>query len=177
MNLFTQLQQARSTQFVALVLDNEVTVGEFVTEPALPWRRIIQIDGNFQIGPGYPSPLTSEQAKFEMKNWDQVSLPGIVRTLSEIGAAVDCVVIGNNAGQGVPLAQALPRSLRASRGAIIYATSLPEQSIYEQLGYRSYFRRSETSARLLELAKQAARPLALYFINTIQHNERNYHDP
>jgi hypothetical protein len=112
-----------------------------------------------------------------MKNWDQVSLPGIVRTLSEIAAAVDCVVIGNNAGQGVPLAQAMPRSLRANRGAIVYATSLPEQSIYEQLGYRSYFRRSETSARLLELAKQAARSLALYFINTIQHNERNYHDP
>ena len=32
MNLLEQLQQARSKQFVALILDNEVTVGEFVTE-------------------------------------------------------------------------------------------------------------------------------------------------
>ena len=63
-----------------------------------------------------------------------------------------------------------------SRAAIIYANSLPEKSAYERLGYRTFFRRSDTVNRLLELAKTASRPLALCFINTIQHNEFNYHD-
>ncbi len=106
MNLITQLQQAKATQFVALILDNEVTVGEFVTEPPVPWTRIVQQNGTFRVAEGYPSLLTAEQGKFEMKNWDQVSLSGIMRTLGEIGAAIDYYVIGNNAGQGLPLAQA-----------------------------------------------------------------------
>jgi len=67
--------------------------------------------------------------------------------------------------------------LIANRAAIIYANSLPEKSAYGRLGYRTFFRRSEAVARLLELAKNASRPLALCFINTIQHNEFNYHDP
>ena len=177
MNLITQLQQARTKQFVALILDNEVTVGEFVTEPPLPWTRLIQQNGTFQIAESYPNYLTAEQARFEMKNWDQVSLPGIMRTLSEIGDALDFVVVGNNAGQGVPLAQAVPEELRASRAGIIYAASLPEQRAYERMGYRRYFRRAETSTQLIATAQQAHRPLALYFINTIQHNNLNYHDP
>jgi hypothetical protein len=177
MNLITQLHQAKTKQFVALILDNEVTVGEFVSEPPLPWTRIVQLNGIFRVADGYPNLLTLDQGKFEMKNWDEVSLPGITRTLSEIGAAIDYFVIGNNAGQGLALAQAVPQTLRANRAAIIYARSLPEQSAYEQLGYRSFFRRRETAARLLTLAKSAGRPLALYFMNTIQHNDLNYHDP
>jgi len=177
MNLLTQLQQARTKQFVALILDNEVTVGEFVSEPPLPWTRIVQRDGVFQFADGYPNLLTAEQGKFEMKNWDQVSLPGIMRTLGEIGAAIDYFVIGNNAGQGLPLAQAVPETLRASQAGIIYAASLPEQSAYQQLGYRLFFPRHETTTRMLTLAQEAGRPLALYFMNSIQHNPLNYHDP
>jgi len=172
-----QLQQARAKQFVALILDNEVTVGEFVTEPPLPWTRMVQRNGNFQIAEGYPSFLTAEQGKFEMKNWDQVSLSGIMRILGEIGDTLDFVVIGNNAGQGLPVAQAVSETLRASHAGIIYATNLPELRSYEQMGYRRHFRRAETSVRLLAEAQQAQRPLALYFINTIQHNHLNYHDP
>jgi hypothetical protein len=177
MNLITQLQQARTKQFVALILDNEVTVGDFVTEPPLPWTRIVQQNGIFQVAEGYPNFLTEEQGRFEMKNWDQVSLPGIMRTLGEIGDALDFVVIGNNAGQGLPLAQAVPEALRASHAGIIYAASLPERRSYEQIGYRCYFRRQETSARMLVMAQQVKRALGLYFMNTIQHNELNYHDP
>ena len=177
MTLKETLATHRADRYVALILDNEVTVGEFVTEPPLPWSRIVQQSGIFQIADGYPTTLTAAQGKFEMKNWDEVSLPGIMRTLGEIGAALDCVVIGNNAGQGVPLAQAVPQALRPDRSAIIYASSLPEQSVYEHLGYRTFFRRRETAPRLLALAKEAGRPLALYFINSIQHNETNYHDP
>jgi hypothetical protein len=87
------------------------------------------------------------------------------------------VLFGNNAGQGLPLAQSLPPNLIRDRAAIIYANTLPEIDSYKRLGYRTFFRRSEAASRLLELAKSATRPLALYFINTIQHNEFNYHHP
>jgi hypothetical protein len=177
MNLITQLQQAKAKQFVALILDNEVTVGEFVAEPPAPWTRIVQQNGTFRVAEGYPSLLTAEQGKFEMKNWDQVSLSGMMRILGEIGAAVDYYIIGNNAGQGLPLAQAVSETLRASQAGIIYAANLPEQSAYQQLGYRHFFRRQETAPRLLTLAQEAGRPLALYFMNSIQHNDLNYHDP
>jgi hypothetical protein len=112
-----------------------------------------------------------------MKNWDAVSLPEMMRTLGEIGPVLDFVVIGNNAGQGLPLAQAVPQTLRSAQAAVIYASSLPERSAYQQLGYQSFFPRRETVGQLLTLAKAANRPLALYFMNSIQHNELNYHDP
>ena len=176
MTLITQLQQTKTKQFVALILDNEVTVGEFVTEPPLPWTRIVQQNGIFQVAEGYPNLLTTEQGKYEMKNWDEVSLSGIMRTLNELGDAVDYFIIGNNAGQGLPLAQAVPENLRASQAGIIFASSLPEQTAYERLGYRSFYRRRETAARLAALAERGNRPLALYFLNTIQHNDLNYHD-
>ena len=162
--------------FRALILDNEVTVGEFVAAPALPWARLVQEDGTFRMATGYPTVLTASQAKFEMRNWDEVSLPSIRRALSTLDG-FDHVIFGNNAGQGLPLAQSLAGSMIPERAAIIYAESLPEKQIYEQLGYRNFFRRRETLSKLLNLSAAAARPLALYFINTIQHNSLNYHDP
>jgi hypothetical protein len=170
------LQRLSTDHFVALILDNEVTVGEFVTAPPLPWIRLVQQNGVFQIVEGYPCVLTVAQAKFEMKNWDEVSWPAIARALAEL-ETVDYVLFGNNAGQGLPLAQSLAPGLIGDRAAIIYADSLPEQRAYEQLGYRVFFKRRETVTRLLALANSAGRPLALCFVNTIQHNEINYHDP
>jgi hypothetical protein len=167
----------RTDQFVALILDNEVTVGEFVTSPPLPWTRLVQRNGIFQVAEGYPNILTMAQAKFEMTNWDEVSLPAIMRALAELDNAVDYVIIGNNAGQGLPLAQTLTPQLVSERAAIIYAQSLPEITAYQKLGYRTFFRRSEAAARLAEHAHNAGRPLALCFVNTIQHNQFNYHDP
>jgi hypothetical protein len=172
-----ELLRSLADQFVALILDNEVTVGEFVATPPLPWTRLVQRNGIFEVAEGYPTVLTAAQAKFEMRNWDEVSSQVIVRTLKELDGAVDYLLFGNNAGQGFPLAQSLRPNLIANRTAIIYANSLPEKSAYERLGYRTFFRRSEAVARLLELAKNASRSLALCFINTIQHNEFNYHDP
>lgn len=176
-DLSTELQRWSSGRFNVLILDNEVTVGEFVAAPPLPWMRLAPRAGIFAPAPGSPAALTAEHAEFEMKNWDEVSLPAIRRALAELDDCVDFVLIGNNAGQGLPLAQSLPAHLISERAAIIYAHSLPEKSAYEQLGYRSYFRRNEAVARLLDRAKAAGRPLALSFINTIQHNERNYHNP
>jgi hypothetical protein len=172
-----ELQRLSADRFVALILDNEVTVGEFVTNPPLPWTRLVQRSGVFQIAQCYPNVLTAAQAKFEMKNWDEVSLPAIMRALAALDGAVDYVLFGNNAGQGLPLAQSLAPGLIAARAAIIYARSLPEKSAYERLGYRTFFRRSDAVGRLLDLAKAAGRPLALCFVNTIQHNNLNYHDP
>jgi hypothetical protein len=172
-----QVLRLSADRFVALILDNEVTVGEFVAAPPLSWTRLVQRNGIFEVAEGYPTVLTVAQAKFEMRNWDEVSLPVIMRTLKELDGAVDYLLFGNNAGQGFPLAQSLPPNLIANRAAIIYANSLPEKSAYAKLGYRTFFRRSEAVSRLLELAKNVGRPLALCFINTIQHNEFNYHDP
>jgi hypothetical protein len=172
-----ELKRLSGGRFVALILDNEVTVGEFVTAPPLPWIRLVQRNGVFQVAAGYPSVLTAAQAKYEMRNWDEVSWPAIARALAELDGSVDYVLFGNNAGQGLPLAQSLTPKLIGDHAAVIYANSLPEKSAYETLGYRVFFRRSEAVARLLEIAKNAGRPLALCFVNTIQHNELNYHDP
>jgi hypothetical protein len=173
----SELQRLSLDYFVALILDNEVTVGEFVTAPPLPWTRLVQRNGIFQVADGYPNVLTAEQAKFEMKNWDEVSWPSIARALAELDTSVDYVLFGNNAGQGLPLAQSLAPNLIGAHAAVIYANSLPEKSAYEALGYRVFFRRSEAVARLREIAKHAGKPLTLCFVNTIQHNELNYHDP
>lgn len=177
MTLNAELSQRSAGRFLALILDNEVTVGQFVASPPVPWSRLVRRDGRFQIAESYPTPLTMEQAKFEMRNWDEVSLPAIMGMLAELDDSVDYVIVGNNAGQGLPLAQSLPQELIADRAAIIYANTLPERTAYESAGYRIFFRRRDTVARLLELSNNAGRSLALCFINTIQHNEFNYHDP
>ncbi len=121
-----ELKRISADRFVALILDNEVTVGEFVTTPPLPWIRLVQQSGIFQVAEGYPTVLTAAQAKFEMRNWDEVSWPAIARALAELDA-VDYVLFGNNAGQGLPLAQSLAPKLIADHAAIIYANSLPEK--------------------------------------------------
>lgn len=163
--------------FVALILDNEVTVGEFVTDPPLPWVRLIQRGGAFQVADGYPTVLTAAQAQFEMRNWDSVSSTAIANLLDDASHAANYVLLGNNAGQGFPLAQHVPQSSIANGAAIIYASSLPESDAYKRIGYRTFWRRNEAISRLSELARQANRPLALRFVNTIQHNTSNYHDP
>ncbi|MGH7809818.1 MAG: hypothetical protein ACREP5_06015, partial [Candidatus Binatia bacterium] len=63
MTLNEKLTNLRATLFVALILDNEVTVGEFVTSPPLPWARIVQRGGVFQVADGYPNVLTAAQGK------------------------------------------------------------------------------------------------------------------
>jgi len=175
--MHNELQRLSVNHFVALILDNEVTVGEFVADPPLPWTRWAQKSGVFEIADGSPGVLTEAQAKFEMKNWDEVSWPAIARALKALEGSVDYVLFGNNAGQGLPLAQSLAAGLIGEHAAIIYANSLPEKSAYERLGYHVFFPRREAVGRLLALAKTAGKPLALGFVNTIQHNPLNYHDP
>jgi hypothetical protein len=172
-----ELAELKKSYFLALILDNEVTVGHFVTEPPLAWLRLVQRGGIFQIADGYPNQLTAEQADFEMTNWDEVSLPAIGRLLGQVDGTVDYIVIGNNAGQGLPLARSLSNESANRRTAIIYAQRLPELKHYEQVGYRTFWRRDQAVNHLNELARNAGRPLALGLVNTIQHNETNYHTP
>ena len=177
MSLGAEISGLLPDKFVALILDNEVTVGEFVVNPPLSWTRLVQHEGVFRAAQGYPNLLTAAQAKVEMKNWDEVSLPSVIRALAELDDGVDFVLFGNNAGQGLPLARSLRQNLIAEHAAIIYANSLPEKKLYEQMGYRMFFRRSEAVSRLFEIAGNVGRTLSLCFINTIQHNEFNYHSP
>lgn len=177
MTLSNELSTFAAQHFIALILDNEVTVGEFVADPPLPWVRLVQRHGLFQIGKNYPNLLTAHQAKLEMRNWDEVSLPAIQRVLPDIASLVDYVLFGNNAAQGLPLAQSLPRDLAGERAAIIYADNLPQINAYRSLGYVTFCRRSQAVARVRDMAEKCGRPPALCFINTIQHNELNYHDP
>src|SRR5215475_9988559 len=112
-----ELLPLSADQFVALILDNEVTVGEFVTTPPLAWTRLVQRNGIFQVAAGYPTILNATQAKFEMRNWDEVSLLAIMRGLEGPDDSVDYVIFGNNAGQGLSLAQSLAANSIRNRAA------------------------------------------------------------
>ncbi len=164
-------------RFKALILDNEVTVDAFVAEPPLPWARLTVRDGFYRVDKGYPGTLTAREAAREELNWDRVSEAVIREELSGLDETVDVVAFGNNAGQGLPLAEALPAPLRETRGIVVYGNSLPERGSYEALGYRRFVPRRDLVARLAVAAEAAGRPIALGFINTIEHDERNYHAP
>ena len=164
-------------RYGVLIMDNEVTVGHFVAAPPFPWSRLTKGDGAYRVADGYPTPLTLQQTRSEMKTWDQVSIPGIIQTLKDLGDSTDYVVIGNNAGQGFPLASSVPQGIRETSAAIIFGESLPEIKEYENEGYRTFLKRKMLVSHLTQLAVEANRPLALAFINTIQHDASNYHDP
>ena len=164
-------------RYGVLIMDNEVTVGHFVAAPPFPWSRLTKGDGAYRVADGYPTPLTLQQTRREMKTWDQVSIPGIIQTLKDLGDSTDYVVIGNNAGQGFPLASSVPQGIRETSAAIIFGESLPEIKEYENEGYRTFLKRKMLVSHLTQLAVEANRPLALAFINTIQHDASNYHDP
>lgn len=177
MSISRELSQYWQGRFIVLILDNEVTLGHFVAEPALPWARMVCSAGVYGVSAGYPNVLDNGRATREMKNWDQVNPGGIGSALAEPAPGVDCFVIGNNAGQGLPLASALDTTRRANAAIVIYGSSLPERDRYEALGYQQFCARAAVLPLLLERAQAAGRSLALAFINTIQHNEFNYHDP
>ncbi|MDX1484406.1 MAG: hypothetical protein R3229_07990 [Alphaproteobacteria bacterium] len=174
-NLAAELTSHFKDHFSVLILDNEVTVDAFVSDPPLPWARLTEQNGVYRIRKGYPTKLTAAQAGHEKLNWDEVSNAVICEALSGLDGAIDQVAFGNNAGQGLPLACALPTALRAQHGIITYGTSLPERSDYEALGYIKFCPRNDLARYLIDAVE--GRPLALGFINTIEHNEQNYHTP
>jgi hypothetical protein len=177
MTISVQLATYFPDHFRVLILDNEVTLDAFIAEPPLRWVRLTAIDGAYRVTGEYPTNLTKAESDREEMNWDRVSDPEICAGLGELDAMVDLVAFGNNAGQGLSLAHAMPESLRAEHGAIIYGRSLPEQPVYEAAGYRRFCARDDLLSVVAPLAKLAGRQIALAFINTIEHNEQNYHAP
>lgn len=175
MSIADALERNFPDHFRILVLDNEVTVDAFVTDPPLPWLRLVAAEGVYQMADGYPTRLTMAEADREELNWDRVSNSVLCDALTELDERVDLVAFGNNAAQGMPLASAFPASLRAAHGAVIYGSSLPEQTVYETMGYGQFCARSDLPT--LGGKAAAGRPVALAFINTIEHNEQNYHTP
>lgn len=176
MTISSELLRLFAPNFRVLILDNEVTLDAFVTEPPLPWARLIASDGAYHIPEDYPTALTMAEADREEMNWDKVSNQEICAGLQTLSDGADLIAFGNNAAQGFPLAASLPEALR-DRGVIVYGRSLPEQPAYEQLGYRRFCARSDLLSIVSEQAKAAGRPAALAFINTIEHNDQNYHVP
>jgi hypothetical protein len=175
--LTTQLADHFKDHFRVLILDNEVTVDAFVIDPPLPWARLTSQDGVYGMGEGYPTCLTTAEADREELNWDKVSNAAICAALGSLDDSIDLIAFGNNAGQGMSLAQALPTSLCATKGIITYGSSLPERPAYEAMGFTRFSPRNGLIASLIDAAQAVGRPLALGFINTIEHNDQNYHTP
>ena len=172
MKIADEINRLFSGCFTVLILDNEVTLDAFITDPPLKWSRLINQDGQYTIPNIYPTSMTKDESDREEMNWDRVDL-GLLRTnLEELDHSVDLVAIGNNASQGLPLATALPPTIRSDNAAVIYGTSLPEQSIYEGIGYKIFCTRDDL---LKTAAQRTEKEIAVCFINTIEHNNQNYH--
>lgn len=163
--------------FTVLILDNEVTLDAFIADPPLKWARLENHDGQYKIPENYPTLMTKPESDREEMNWDKVDLNVLQRSINELNTSVDLVAIGNNASQGLPLAQALPASMRANHAAIIYGTSLPEKPIYQSVGYKTFCTRDDLLQVILPASKKSGKQVALCFINTIEHNNQNYHTP
>ncbi|MGB0577183.1 MAG: hypothetical protein ACPGPC_13690 [Alphaproteobacteria bacterium] len=177
MKIAEQIDQLFPDCFTVLILDNEVTLDAFITNPPLKWARLINEKGRYIIPKNYPTSMTKAESDREEMNWDKVDLDVLRTTLSDLNNSVDCVAIGNNASQGLPMAQALPPNMRPDNAAIIYGSSLPEQPIYQAMGFQTFCSRDELLKTVAPAAKNAGQEIALCFINTIEHNDQNYHTP
>ena len=119
MKISDLINQLFSECFKVLILDNEVTLDAFITTPPLRWARLINQDGQYVIPEIYPTVMTKKESDREEMNWDRVDL-GVLRTnLSELDHIVDLIAIGNNAAQGLPLAESLPPYLRPENSTVI----------------------------------------------------------
>jgi len=177
MSIRTEISRKLGRCFTVLILDNEVTLDAFVVEPALKWARLINLSNAYTAPHQYPTRLTKQESDREEMNWDKVDLNHLQAEIAALDYSIDFVAIGNNASQGMPLAKALPPKLRKNNAAIIYGSSLPEQSIYQGLGYQNFCPRENLIKLVQSLAQESRKEPALAFINTIEHNNQNYHTP
>ena len=177
MSISSEIKQKLDQCFTVLILDNEVTLDAFIAQPALKWLRFINLSGAYTIPHQYPTRLTKQESDREEMNWDKVDLTHLQAEIAALDTSIDLVAIGNNASQGLALAKALTPKLRKTNAAIIYGSSLPEQSIYQDLGYKNFHQRENLLAFAQPLAQQNQKEIGLAFINTIEHNNQNYHAP
>tara|TARA_B100000530_G_scaffold83635_1_gene50829 strand:- start:1223 stop:1768 length:546 start_codon:yes stop_codon:yes gene_type:complete len=177
MSIISEINKKLDQCFTILILDNEVTLDAFVAQPALKWLRLVNSNGAYAAPQKYPTRLTKQESDREEMNWDKVDLDHLQAEIASLEKGIDLIAIGNNASQGLPLAKALPTALRKTQAAIIYGTSLPEQSVYHGLGYQNFWPREELITITRPLAEKGKGEIGLAFINTIEHNEQNYHAP
>ena len=177
MSINSETNQKLGQCYTVLILDNEVTLDAFVIEPALKWLRLVNSRGAYTAPHQYPTRLTREESDREEMNWDKVDLNHLQAEIATLDNSIDLIAIGNNASQGLPLAKALPSTLRINNAAIIYGTSLPEQSLYSGLGYQNFWPREKLIEMTWPLAQKNKTEIGLAFINTIEHNNQNYHAP
>ena len=177
MSLKTEIAHRYADHFTVIILDNEVTLEAFVKTPPFIWTRLIKTEAGYIASEEYPTLLTKEESDREEMNWDEVDLNLIQLEIGELDRCDGLIAIGNNAAQGLPLAKAIPTSLRENNSIIIYGTSLPEKPEYESLGYDKFCCRADFLTYLDHLQLSPEKKIALIFINTIQHNELNYHQP
>ena len=177
MSICLEINEKLDQCFTVLILDNEVTLDAFVTEPALKWLRLVNSGGAYTTPHQYPTRLTKQESDREEMNWDKVDLDRLQAEMATLDNSIDLIAIGNNASQGLPLAKALPATLRKNNAAIIYGASLPEQSLYSGLGYQNFWPREKLIEMTRPLAQKNKREIGLAFINTIEHNDQNYHAP
>ena len=174
MKIADQINRLFPGYFTILILDNEVTLDAFITEPPLKRARLVNQNGQYTIPKNYPTSMTKYESDREEMNWDRVDLAVLRTNLRELDHSVDLVAIGNNASQGLPLAEDLPPTIRSDNAAVIYGTTLPEQAIYQAIGYKTFCTRDDL---LKTAAQRTEKEIALCFINTIEHNDQNYHAP
>ena len=174
MKIADQINRLFPGCFTVLILDNEVTLDAFITDPPLKWARLVNQNGQYTIPKIYPTSMTKDESDREEMNWDRVDLAVLRTNLKELDHSVDLVAIGNNASQGLPLAEDLPPTIRSDNAAVIYGTTLPEQAIYQAIGYKTFCTRDDL---LKTAAQRTEKEIALCFINTIEHNDQNYHAP
>jgi hypothetical protein len=172
MKIADQINRLFPGCFTILILDNEVTLDSFITDPPFKWARLVNKNGQYTIPRIYPTSMTKDESDREEMNWDRVDLALLRANLEELDHSLDLVAIGNNASQGLPLADALPPAIRSDNAAVIYGTSLPEQAIYQGIGYETFCTRDDL---LKTAAQRTEKEIALCFINTIEHNDQNYH--
>ncbi len=177
MSISSEIKQKLDQCFTVLILDNEVTLDAFIAQPALKWLRFINLSGAYAAPHQYPTRLTKQESDREEMNWDKVDLKHLQAEIAALDTSIDLVAIGNNGSKGLPLAEALTPKLRNTNAAIIYGASLPEQSIYQDLGYKNFHQRANLLAFAQLLAQQNKKEIGLAFINTIEHNNQNYHAP
>ena len=177
MSINSETNQKLDQCYTILILDNEVTLDAFVIEPALKWLRLVNTRGVYEAPHQYPTRLTKQESEREEMNWDEVDLDHLQAEIATLDNSIDLIAIGNNASQGLPLARALPSTLREKNAAIIYGASLPEQSLYSGLGYQNFWPREKLIEMTRPLAQKNKREIGLAFINTIEHNDQNYHTP
>ena len=177
MSLKNEIAHRYADHFTVIILDNEVTLDAFVKTPPLSWTRLVRRTAGYTAPKEYPTLLTKEESNREEMNWDRVDLERIQLEIGELEIFDGLIAIGNNAAQGLPLARATPISLRENNSIIIYGTSLPEKPEYQSLGYNKFCSRTNFLNHLDQQLLSPETKIAFVFINTIQHNEVNYHQP